>query len=129
VPEHSRSVEVDAAPSALFDHLSDIRNLPRYFEGMTSAEAAPGEAVRLTAKLPDGSTRSMEAWFKVDPQARRLDWGSEGPSDYHGWLTLEPVGDHRALVTVGLTTSGDDEPPGLADTLANIREQFESSGA
>lgn len=129
MPDHSHSIEVDAAPSALFDHLSDVRNLPRYFQGMTSAEPVPGDAVRVTARLPDGSTRSMEAWFKVDAQARRLDWGSEGESDYHGWLTLEPVGDHRALVTVGLTTPDDEAPPGLADTLANIREQFESSGA
>ncbi|HWG15867.1 MAG TPA: SRPBCC family protein [Streptosporangiaceae bacterium] len=54
--DYQRSVEVDAPAGQLFGYLSDVRNLPRYFAAMTSAEPGGGQAVDVTAEL-NGTTR------------------------------------------------------------------------
>jgi hypothetical protein len=56
--DYERSQTVEAPAGALFDFLADIGNLPRYFEQMTSAEPAGGEAVRVT---DEGGGRSSVA--------------------------------------------------------------------
>ena len=69
--EHERSASVDAPASRLFDYLSDIQNLPRYFDSMTSAEPAGGEAVgrRRTSMVRPWKAR---LWFRVDDNIKRL---------------------------------------------------------
>jgi uncharacterized membrane protein len=81
--DYERSQTVEAPAGALFGFLADVGNLPRYFEQMTSAEPAGAEAVRVTAEV-DGREQEGEAWFRVDQEAKRVEWGSEGPNDYHG---------------------------------------------
>ena len=46
--DYERSTTVEAEADALFDYLSDVGNLPRYFSRMTEAEPAGGEAVHVT---------------------------------------------------------------------------------
>ena len=58
--DYEQSRDVDAPAQALFDYLADVRNMPRYFSSMTSAEPAEGEAVQVTAVV-DGK----------EPRARR----------------------------------------------------------
>jgi uncharacterized membrane protein len=65
------SVEVSAPAGQLFGYRSDVRNLPRYFAAMTSAEPAGGQSVHVAAKL-DGSTEQGEAWFRVDQERQQL---------------------------------------------------------
>ena len=62
--DYSGSTEVGAPAGQLFGYLSDIRNLPRYFTAMTSAEPAGQDAVRVAADL-NGTTREGEAWFRA----------------------------------------------------------------
>jgi len=73
----------------LFDYLSDVGNLPRYFSRMTSAQPGQGEEVRTTAKMPDGTEAQGDAWFRVDQSAQRIAWGPKPGS------TVDLVG--RAL--------------------------------
>lgn len=126
--DYQRSQDVGAPADRLFGYLSEVGNLPKYFAAMTSAEPAGGEAVRVTAKV-NGSTEEGEAWFRVDREGRHLDWGSEGPNDYHG--SLDVTGDDgSSSVTVFLHTerhdSGDIDR-GLAETLATIRRLVEGT--
>jgi uncharacterized membrane protein len=128
--DYQHSVEVNAPAAQLFGYLSDVRNLPRYFSAMTSAESAGDQAVQVTATL-HGTTRQGEAWFKVDQQRQHLEWGSEGPSNYHGHLDV--TGDAAtSSVTVTLHTerhdSGDIDQ-GIADTLANVKRLVEAGPA
>jgi uncharacterized membrane protein len=122
--------QVDAPAAALFDYLSDVGNLPHYFAAMTSAEPAGGEAVHTTAEV-DGVEREGEAWFRVDDGSHRIEWGSEGESDYHG--SLEVSGDEaRSSVTVSLHAEHGDRDnveQGLAETLTNIKQQVERGAA
>jgi uncharacterized membrane protein len=97
--DHSGSADVGAPVGQLFDYLSDISNLPRYFTAVTSAEPAGQDEVHVVA---DGVTREGKAWFRVDRERRHLEWGSEGPDNYHGYRgiagTLAAI---KQLVEVG----------------------------
>lgn len=90
MPDHEMTRTVDAPAEDLFGWLSDVRNLPTFMHRMTRAEPAGGDAVRVTARLPDGREVEGEAWFRADGDSRRIEWGSEGPNDYRGWLQVRP---------------------------------------
>ncbi len=121
--EHTRSREVDARAEELFAYLSDVRNLPRYFSGMTSAEPGPGpDEVSVTAEV-QGQEVAGTAKFHVDEAENRIEWSSEGPNSYHGWLSVRGRVD-GSQVEVHVTTErkadeGEIEA-GLERTLGQI---------
>ncbi|MCY7342514.1 MAG: SRPBCC family protein [Pseudonocardia sp.] len=123
--EHRTTVTTD--PEALFDYLSDVQNLPHYFAAMKSAERAEGSAVR-TAAVVDGQLVEGEAWFTADGEARSIRWGSQGPNNYSGELTVTGS-DGGAEVVVRLHTEHVDGPSiddGLLHTLAQIKQNVEN---
>lgn len=128
--DYEQSRNVNAPAQALFDYLADVRNMPRYFSSMTSAEPAEGEAVQVTAVV-DGKEREGEAWFKVDRDRMHLDWGSEGPNNYHG--RLDVTGDDAASrVSVALHTDNVEDQridQGLTETLDEVQRLVESGPA
>ena len=128
--DYKRSQDVDAPARQLFGYLSDVGNLPRYFTAMTSAEPAGEDAVRVAAEL-DGTTREGQAWFRVDRERQHLEWGSEGPDNYHGYLDV--TGDAEASsVTVFRHTerhdSGDIDQ-GISRTLETVKRLVETGPA
>jgi carbon monoxide dehydrogenase subunit G len=54
--DYSGTADVGAPAGQLFDFLSEITNLPRYFTAMTSAEPAGQDEVHVVADV-DGVTR------------------------------------------------------------------------
>ncbi len=124
MPTTERTVHVDSDPAAVFDYVSEVANLPRYFDSMTSAEATGPEEVHVTAEVPDGGHQEGTAWFRVDEERRRLEWGSERTSSYSGWLEVGPDGD-GSEVRLGITMERDDEDDGIGRTLDNLRRQIE----
>jgi uncharacterized membrane protein len=123
------SVTVHAAEGALFDYLADVANLPRYFVRMTSATPGDGEEVHTAARLPDGQEVAGDAWFRTDPAAGRIEWGSEGPNSYHGSLEItDAAGNADVELRVHTTrvADGDSEvQQGVDETLANIKRLVE----
>ena len=100
---------------------------------MTSAEPAGGEAVRVTAEV-DGREQEGEAWFRVDQEAKQVEWGSEGPNDYQGWLDVTDQGGGRSSVAVRVSTVRVEDRPdeinqGLERTLGNVKRLVEEQGA
>jgi carbon monoxide dehydrogenase subunit G len=132
MPDYERTETVAARPDALFAYLSDVRNLPKYFARMTSAEPGDGEEVRTTARIDMGDGPQEvagEAWFRVDDDGNALAWGSEGENDYSGELDVSPDGD-GARVAVRLHTKVDDRERierDLDETLGNIKRLVEGS--
>jgi carbon monoxide dehydrogenase subunit G len=133
--DYERSREIAATADTVFDYLCDIRNLPKYFERMTSAKPGDGETIWTTARIDTGDgVRDVEgeAWFRVNREAHSIAWGSEGPNDYHGELSVSPK-DAGSTVTVSIhtTRTGDDAKQqidaGLDQTLANIATIFDDS--
>lgn len=123
------STTVDVPPQALFDYLSEVKNLPKYFARMTSARPGDGEEVHTTARMPDGTEVEGDAWFRVSDSSQRIEWGSEGASDYHGSLDVNAAGDGSEVVVHLHTTrvpDGDEQVMGgVRETLASIKEQAE----
>lgn len=132
--DYERSQEMDAPAERLFDFLAAVGNLPRYFTTMTSAEPAGGGAVRVVAN-EHGRTHEAEAWFRVNREHQHLEWGSEGPSNYHGHLDV--TGDAAtSAVTVSLHTERADSASGateidhgITETLANVKRLVETGPA
>jgi uncharacterized protein YndB with AHSA1/START domain len=143
---YEATTAVTAAPDELFAYLSDVNNLPEYFAAMKAAEPAgdaeghgggsvpPGANAVHTVAEVHGQRREGEAWFTHDADARTISWGSEGPNDYHGELSVTGEGE-TSSVTVRLHTEhvegGDvdrDVQGGLDTTLAQIKEIVEGHG-
>ena len=99
--QHAETADLSA--ERVFDYLADVRNLPRYLPSMTAAEPQGGDQVRVEAKV-DGRTESGEAWMRVDRKRRRIEWGSEGPNDYHGELEISDDGPGRCSIKLELHT-------------------------
>ncbi|WP_051385729.1 SRPBCC family protein [Actinokineospora inagensis] len=120
---------VDAAQDAVFGYLSTVDNLPAYFTRMTSATAGDGEEVHTSAQLPHGKHVEGNAWFRVDPDNRRIEWGSKGDNNYHGSLEVHDArGNCEVRVSVHTTRVPDgdnDVQRGLHETLANIKRLVE----
>jgi uncharacterized membrane protein len=128
--DYAHTTTIRRPADDVFAYLSDVSHLPRYFEAMESAESAGEQAVHVVANV-EGQRREGEAWFTVDADDRRLRWGSEGPNDYHGELTVAPDGgDGESEVTVFLRTERADGPgirAGLEQTLANLKQILDGS--
>lgn len=128
--DYQRALDIDAPAQQLFDYLSDVRTLPKYFDSMTSAEPAEGEAVHVVANV-NGTEREGEAWFRVNRERQHLEWGSEGDSNYHGSLDVSGDGE-TSTVTVSLHTERFDSgelDESLDGTLANIKTLVEAGPA
>lgn len=128
--DYQHTETVDAPAGRLFDYLADVRNLPRYFTAMTSAEPAEGDAVQVAATV-HGTSREGEAWFRVDRDRQHLEWGAEGPSDYHGHLDVTGDG-QTSLVTVSLHTERVDSgeiDQGIVQSLTTIKQLVETGPA
>lgn len=98
---YTHTAEADVPADVLFRFLADPTNLPRYFPQMTSAEPEGGDTVHVEAEV-HGDHVEGEAWVRSDESARRLEWGAEGPDDYHGELEVEEVAPGRCRITVAL---------------------------
>jgi uncharacterized membrane protein len=126
------TVTVDASAQKLFDYLSDIGNLPRYFDRMSTAEPGDGDEVHTTATTPDGRRVEGEATFKADRETQHLEWGSEGENAYGGFLDIRGEGD-SCVVEVHLhsTRVGDGNAEiqhGIEQTLDQIKRLVEEQG-
>src|ERR1700750_76742 len=104
MPTYERSITIDAQPEELFDFLSKVENLPRYFSGITDAHTATGDEVHVTAQIPAEATpgpdsEKVEAYatFDVDAENKALRWGTDNEHHYHGELQVTPVDEGARL--------------------------------
>jgi hypothetical protein len=98
---YTHTADADVPADVLFRFLADPRNLPRYFPQMTAAEPEGGETVHVEADV-HGEHIESEAWVRPDESARRLEWGAEGPDDYHGELQVDELEPGRSRITLAL---------------------------
>jgi carbon monoxide dehydrogenase subunit G len=130
VPSYENSISIDAKPDELFDFLSKVENLPRYFSGVTDAHSATGDEVHVTAQLPPEATSGPEsekveayATFEIDADQKSLRWGTDNEHHYHGELQVTPE-DGGSLLTVHLHTEHENEHigEGIDKTLHNVAD-------
>ena len=81
--EFEQSITIAATADGIFDFISDIRNVPQYLPTVKNAQPQQGERIRTQGQVGDRSYDS-DGHFRVDKQARRLEWGSDGENNYNG---------------------------------------------
>lgn len=106
---YSRSHHVDVPADRVYDLVSDVSRLPRYFPQMRSATPTDGDQIHTTAVVDVGDGQgpqevSGEAWFRTDAAARTVTWGAPGPNDYQGSMTVEESGDQASTVVLEIRT-------------------------
>lgn len=119
--------DIAAPADELFDYLSQVENLPNYFERMTSVTDNEDGTISVSADLGDRVVEA-EAWLEVDRDTKTLSWGSEGPNDYTGQLQVTGSGPN-SVVEVTLRTEragGEEIQEGLEQTVAVIKLIMES---
>jgi carbon monoxide dehydrogenase subunit G len=133
MPEYQRTLTIAATPDKLFDYLSRVENLPKYFSGLTEAHSATGDEIHVKAKVPAEATESgrpeqveSNASFSVDAERRAISWGTPALNDhdYGGSLQVTPEGD-GARLAVTLHTEHDDPDTinaGIDRTLRNVEQ-------
>lgn len=129
--DSTRSTTVSAPADTLFAYLSDVENLPGYFAAMKEAHRTGGtDEVHTVAQLDGGVEVEGEAYFRVDEARHHIDWGSEGESEYSGYLDVTPSGDGSKVEVHIHSPHGTEEDiaSGIDETLATIREKVEGQG-
>jgi uncharacterized membrane protein len=125
MPTYARDTVIDVDADRLFDYLSDVAHLPQYFARMRSAHLVGDDEVHTTAviEVPDQGTREVEgtAWFRRDPDAKRIEWGSEGQNNYHGRLTVSTSHDSaRVVLEIHTESSHDGIDAAIDESLAAL---------
>lgn len=122
---YTHTADAEIAADTLFEFLADPRNLPRYFPEMTAAEPEGGESVHVEAEV-HGEHVESDAWIRPDSAERKLEWGAEGPDDYHGELKVNELSPGRSRITVSLHSvrEAEDEEvqSGLERTMAALTQ-------
>lgn len=125
--ESTQTISIAEGAGHVFDHLKDVDQMHRYVDVVESAELTGGDAVRIRALIPeqgsddaDRTTVEGDGWFRADEDARRIEWGVDGPHDYHGWLQV--TGDEQGCeVEVRISTQRVDDDA-LDDELRRAME-------
>lgn len=97
--EFEQSITVAAEADGIFDFISDVKNVPQYLPTVKNAQPQQGERIRTQGQVGDRSYDS-DGHFRVDKQARRIEWGSDGENDYSGWLEVQGSGGSQSQVKV-----------------------------
>lgn len=97
--EFEQSITVAAPADGIFDFISDVKNVPQYLPTVNSAQPQEGERIRTQGQAGDRSYDS-DGHFRVDKQARRIEWGSDGENDYRGWLEVQGDSGSQSQVKV-----------------------------
>ncbi len=103
--DYRATVQTRAPARQVFDYLVDPENLTRYVPGIVSVAPAGEDKLHVVAEVGD---RQVEAdgWMNVDANGLVVDWGAEGPDDYHGQMQLHDDGDGVTGVLATLSTAG-----------------------
>lgn len=123
MPDFNGSLTVAAPPSAVFDFVSKVGNLPQYLPTVKQAESAGPDRIRVTSVIEDES-RTQDGFFRVATPGRRLEWGSDGDKDYHGSMDLAEAGQGQTNVTVQLHLNPPPQKAGEIEQRSG--ESFES---
>jgi uncharacterized protein YndB with AHSA1/START domain len=129
MPEYQRSLTIDASPDDLFDVLSKVENLPKFFPQLSDAHYETGDEVHVTGTLPqemtaDGAPRKVEgnAHFSVDAEHRSVAWSSDS-GEHRGELQVTADGGgSRLAVTVQTQENDEAFGKGIEETLRNVQQ-------
>jgi uncharacterized membrane protein len=104
----TRSHIVPAPAAAVWAVLADYRRDPEWRTGVrsmepdTEGEPRPGTTVQEVLRIA-GSTKHIGSVVDAVEPGRRVAWHTTDGSDVNGFRMVEPIGDDRCRVTLGIT--------------------------
>jgi uncharacterized membrane protein len=141
--EFQRSETINSSADQVFEFLSDIKNFPKYLPTVQNAQFEGGDRIRFQGEA-GGQKYDDTGFYRADKQNRRMEWSSDGESNYHGWLEVSEGNNNSCGVTVHLAFdtksqalqemdkgTGDHEQAinaGIEKTLQSIKDQCEGRG-
>jgi len=111
MPTSKSSVSIEASPDDVFAFVCDPDNIPGY-----------------TTAGVDGAQEMEKPWFRVhDGHRHRVEWGADGPSDYHGWLEVDREGEVASVTAEVHTEDGtaEDLDRAVDAVLFALKERIE----
>jgi uncharacterized protein YndB with AHSA1/START domain len=100
--QYEHTATVNSSPEQVFDFVSNIDNLPRYLPTFKNAMSQGHERVRVQGEAGKHQYDSV-GYYRVDKTRNRIEWGSDGDNQYHGWLEVKADEGAAATVTVHLS--------------------------
>lgn len=107
--EYTVSREVDADAATVWAVIADVERMPAWTPTMRRVQVLDGGALRLGARVRVEQPRLPPATWEVTELApgRSFTWASPAPGLHSvAWHTVEPVGDGRCRVTLGIRQTG-----------------------
>jgi uncharacterized protein YndB with AHSA1/START domain len=115
--EYAVSREVDVDADRVWAVLVDVERMPTWTSTMTSVRVLDGGPLRVGARVRVEQPWLPPATWEVTEVApgRSFTWAAPAPGLHSvAWHAVEPVGDGRSRVTLGIRQTG---PLGLVATL------------
>lgn len=104
--EYTGRIAIDRSPAEVFGFLADIRNMPTYVPTVRHVGPLGPDRVAVEGEA-DGHAYHDEGWLETEAEAKRMRWGSQGTSDYHGELQVHGAPGGGAQVELRLTVAAD----------------------
>jgi hypothetical protein len=129
---YSRTIEVATDADRLFAYVGNPEKLPQFVPSIVHARRTGGKVkvAVTTGGSGDDAITTYDAWLRVDPRDRRVEWGVDGPKRYGGELIVRPTS-RGARVEVLIDTDqpvSTDVNHDLGDALAEVKRVMEASG-
>jgi uncharacterized protein YndB with AHSA1/START domain len=109
-PELSRSVELDAAPAAVWDALTEPARLAEWLADEVELDAEPGGEI--VCRYADGEERRGEVELVEEAERLAWSWHREGAGPSRVELILDVVAERTRLTVVETSTAFEVAPSG-----------------
>ena len=129
--EFEASKVVNAQADAVYDFVSDIKNMPKYMPTTKKAESQGKDRVRVQGG-GEGFQYDSDGYLRRNSESNRLEWGAD-EGHYSGWMEVQSE-DEGAKVTIHLFFKSLDGIPsehvgeGLETALSSIKNHVEVTG-
>ena len=129
--EYQGAIDIKATPEQVFRFLSSVGNVPEFLPHIKEARLDKESHVFAVGEI-SGRRYEFDGYFRVTPENRHIDWGSDGTPPYRGWLEVREAGDAARLeVHLFMDVARPDQSAerALDDVLLTIRHRIEDEGA
>ena len=129
--EYKGMIDIKASPEQVFRFLSSVGNIRDFLPHIKEARLDEESHVFAVGEI-GGRRYEFDGYFRVTPENKRIDWGSDGTPPYRGWLEVREAGDAARLeVHLFMDVERPDQSAerALDDVLLTIRHRIEDEGA
>lgn len=125
--EYEYSITISRKPEQVFAFVSDAKQSPRYLLAIRQIGQSEGESVQAEIEI-FGHRIYQEAYFRIDSERRRIDFGSKGRELFSGWLQVMQGPDLAASdLTVNFSFQlSPEEETQLRAQLANLDRMIQN---